>query len=79
MFKGSCFSAEEMCWWFHLEAMDYGFPPHGGFGYHGFVMLLAGEGNIREVIAFLRTITSPTDTSSPISLESLKQLEELNK
>ena len=34
--------------------MDYGFPPHGGLaiGLDRFVMLLAGEENIREVIAF---------------------------
>lgn len=39
---------------FLLEAMDYGFPPHGGLalGLDRFVMLLAGKDNIREVIAF---------------------------
>lgn len=39
---------------FLLEAMDYGFPPHGGcaLGLDRLVMLLAGESNIREVIAF---------------------------
>ena len=33
-----------------LEAMDYGFPPHGGLaiGLDRFVMLLAGEENIRK-------------------------------
>lgn len=39
---------------FLLEAMDYGFPPHGGcaLGLDRLVMLLAEESNIREVIAF---------------------------
>ncbi|MEX2369264.1 MAG: amino acid--tRNA ligase-related protein [Candidatus Paceibacterota bacterium] len=37
-----------------LDAFSYGTPPHGGFapGIDRIVMLLAGEPNIREVIAF---------------------------
>lgn len=46
-------SAEEQ-FGFLLEALDYGFPPHGGIalGLDRFAMLLAGKDNIREVIAF---------------------------
>ncbi len=54
---------------FFLNPFDYGAPPHGGFGLglDRLVAILAGEENIREVIAFPKT-QSGTDpmTNSPI-------------
>lgn len=56
MFSALGFSKDEMeeQFGFLLEALEYGFPPHGGIalGLDRFAMLLAGEANIREVIAF---------------------------
>lgn len=82
MFKALGFSAEEANdqFGFLLEAMDYGFPPHGGLaiGLDRFVMLLAGEDNIREVIAFPKNNKAIDPMTQAPSTVSLKQLEELN-
>lgn len=82
MFKALGFSAEEANdqFGFLLEAMDYGFPPHGGLaiGLDRFVMLLAGEENIREVIAFPKNNKATDPMTQAPSTVALKQLEELN-
>lgn len=82
MFKALGFSAKEANdqFGFLLEAMDYGFPPHGGLaiGLDRFVMLLAGEENIREVIAFPKNNKATDPMTQAPSTVALKQLEELN-
>ncbi|SUO81425.1 aspartate--tRNA ligase [Streptococcus equinus] len=81
MFKALGFTAEEANdqFGFLLEAMNYGFPPHGGLaiGLDRFVMLLAGEDNIREVIAFPKNNKATDPMTQAPSLVSDKQLDEL--
>lgn len=63
-----------------LEAFEYGVPPHGGIapGLDRFVMILANEPNIREVIAFPKTGDGrDLMMGAPASVES-KQLKELH-
>ena len=62
-----------------LEAFDYGAPPHGGFGagIDRTVMVLAGEENIREVMAFPKNQSAMDMTlgaPSPVTEEQLKEL-----
>ena len=63
-----------------LNAFEYGAPPHGGFafGIDRVAMLLAGTENIREVIAFPKTMSaSDPMTGAPMSITT-EQLEELH-
>ncbi len=81
MFKALGFtkeSAEAQFGWF-MEALDYGFPPHGGLalGLDRFAMLLAGKDNIREVIAFPKNSKASEPLTNAPSTVSEKQLEEL--
>ena len=62
-----------------IHAYEYGAPPHAGIapGLDRLVMLLAGEKDIREVIAFpmsARGQTSVMNAPSPISPKQLKEL-----
>ncbi len=64
--------------WF-LEALRMGAPPHGGFalGIERFLALLAGESNIREVIAFPKTASGSdplTGAPAPTTKERLDEL-----
>jgi aspartyl-tRNA synthetase len=64
---------------FLLEVLKMGAPPHGGFamGIERFVALLAGESNIREVVAFPKTSSGSepmTGAPTPIPQEVLREL-----
>jgi aspartyl-tRNA synthetase len=64
---------------FFLNPFEYGAPPHGGFafGLDRLVAILAGEENIREVIAFPKTQSGADPmTSSPVPADP-RQLAEL--
>ncbi|MDA3016183.1 MAG: aspartate--tRNA ligase [Actinomycetota bacterium] len=57
---------------FFLRPFDYGAPPHGGFafGLDRLIAILAGEENIREVIAYPKTQSgSDPMTESPLEVD----------
>ncbi len=62
-----------------LEAFKYGAPPHGGFapGIDRIVMLMMGEPNIREVIAFPKTGEGRDLMMNAPSVASIDQLTDL--
>jgi aspartyl-tRNA synthetase len=81
VFEALGFSPEEAeaRFGFLLEAFRYGVPPHGGiaFGLDRVAMLLAGEQNIREVIAFPKTQSGAdllTGAPSPVDEAQLQDL-----
>ncbi len=63
-----------------LEAFEYGTPPHGGIapGIDRLCMVLAGEENIREVIAFPKNQQAADVMAGAPSVAEPQQLAELN-
>ena len=63
-----------------LEAFEFGTPPHGGIapGIDRLVMILAGQPNIREVIAFPKTQQAADLMAGAPSEAEPSQLEELH-
>jgi len=64
---------------FFLDALEYGTPPHGGIalGYDRIIALMAGESNIREVIAFPKTASAVDmmcDAPATVDPEQLQEL-----
>ena len=64
---------------FFIEAFKYGAPPHAGlaYGLDRMVMLLLGESNIREVIAFPKNANAECPVSEAPGKADSVQLEEL--
>ncbi len=63
-----------------MEAFEYGAPPHGGIapGIDRLVALMAGEPNIREVMAFPKTQQAADAMADAPSAVVERQLKELH-
>jgi aspartyl-tRNA synthetase len=64
---------------YFLDALRMGAPPHGGFalGIERFIALIAGEANIREVVAYPKTASGSdplTGAPTPLPQELLAEL-----
>jgi aspartyl-tRNA synthetase len=64
---------------FLLEALEMGAPPHGGFamGIERFVMLMAGEPDLRQILAFPKVASGSdplTGAPTPYPAAALKEL-----
>ena len=64
---------------FFLEAFKYGAPPHlgVGIGLERLIMLLAGTDNIRDVVAFPKTLSATDLMNSAPGVVEKKQLDDL--
>ncbi len=64
---------------FFLDALEAGTPPHGGIalGFDRIIALMAGEANIREVIAFPKTASAVDLMCDAPAIVDAEQLEEL--
>jgi len=71
--------AQQRKFGFFLNPFRYGAPPHGGFafGIDRLVAVLAGEENIREVIAFPKTQSGGDPMTNAPTPVAAKQLDEL--
>ncbi len=82
MLKHLGFSEEEAKaqFGFLMDAFEYGAPPHGGIapGIDRLVALMAGEPNIREVMAFPKTAQATDLMSDSPSFVAERQLNDLH-